>query len=84
MIGRFSLFRRNENERSHTMRILMAAFALLALGGCNMYVIDFENRLPDGAVLAPKPLTPPAPPPPPPTPLEGSADIAHGQHDNPA
>ena len=58
------------------MHILMTALALLALGGCNMYVIDFENRLPDGAVLAPKPMAPPAPPPPPPTPLEGSADIA--------
>ena len=25
---------------------------LALLAGCNMYVIDFENRLPDGAVLA--------------------------------
>ena len=58
------------------MHIMMTAAALLMLGGCNMYVIDFENRLPDGAVLAPKPVTPPPPPPPPPTPLEGSADIA--------
>ena len=58
------------------MHIMMTAAALLMLGGCNMYVIDFENRLPDGAVLAPKPVEPPAPPPPPPTPLEGSADIA--------
>lgn len=58
------------------MHIILTVFALLALGGCNMYVIDFENRLPDGAVLAPKPVMPPPPPPPPPTPLEGSADIA--------
>ena len=27
---------------------------LLGFCGCNMYVIDFENRLPDGSVLAPK------------------------------
>ena len=35
---------------------------LLGLGGCNMYVIDFENKLPDGSVLAPKAeMTPPEP-----------------------
>ena len=28
------------------MHIMMTAAALLMLGGCNMYVIDFENRLP--------------------------------------
>jgi hypothetical protein len=49
---------------------------LLALGGCNMYVIDFENKLPDGSVLAPKTTMPAAPPPPPPTPLAGSEDVA--------
>ena len=48
---------------------------LALLAGCNMYVIDFENRLPDGAVLAPKVDTPP-PPPPPPEPLAGSEEIA--------
>jgi hypothetical protein len=46
---------------------------LALLAGCNMYVIDFENRLPDGAVLAPKVDTPP---PPPPEPLAGSEEIA--------
>ena len=45
---------------------------LALLAGCNMYVIDFENRLPDGAVLAPKADTPP----PPPEPLAGSEEIA--------
>jgi hypothetical protein len=54
---------------------IMMAGALLALTGCNMYVIDFENKLPDGSVLAPKAATPP-PPPPPPTPLEGSDEVA--------
>ena len=35
---------------------------LLGLGGCNMYVIDFENKLPDGSVLAPKAeMKPPEP-----------------------
>jgi len=67
-----------------TGRILMKAImipgvitgVLLALGGCNMYVIDFENKLPDGSVLAPKTSMPAAPPPPPPTPLAGSEDVA--------
>jgi hypothetical protein len=67
-----------------TGRILMKAImipgvitgVLLALGGCNMYVIDFENKLPDGSVLAPKTTMPAAPPPPPPTPLAGSEDVA--------
>ena len=58
-----------------TRKIMMAG-ALLALSGCNMYVIDFENKLPDGSVLAPKASMPPPPPPPPPTPLEGSDDVA--------
>ena len=46
---------------------------LLGLGGCNMYVIDFENKLPDGSVLAPKAE---APPPEPVDPIEGSDAIA--------
>jgi len=57
-----------------TRKIMMAG-ALLALSGCNMYVIDFENKLPDGSVLAPKASMPPPAPPPPPTPLEGSDDV---------
>ena len=58
---------------TRTMTTVGMLTALLGLGACNMYVIDFENKLPDGTVLAPKAE---APPPPPPTPLEGSADIA--------
>ena len=61
--------------RIMTKTIIMAGM-LLALAGCNMYVIDFENKLPDGTVLAPKASLPPPPPPPPPTPLEGSDDVA--------
>jgi len=30
-------------------KAIMMAGVLLALAGCNMYVIDFENKLPDGA-----------------------------------
>ena len=56
-----------------TKAIIMAG-GLLALAGCNMYVIDFENKLPDGTVLAPKASLPP--PPKPPAPLEGSDDVA--------
>ena len=61
--------------RIMTKTIIMVGM-LLALAGCNMYVIDFENKLPDGTVLAPKASLPPPPPPPPPTPLEGSDDVA--------
>ena len=52
--------------------MLAAGIVLAMLAGCNMYVIDFENRLPDGSVLAPKVDTPP----PPPEPLAGSEQIA--------
>ena len=53
---------------------IMAATSLyLGLGACNMYVIDFDNKLPDGSVLVPKADTPP---PPPPEPVEGSEQIA--------
>ena len=54
-------------------KMLTAGIVLAMLAGCNMYVIDFENRLPDGSVLAPKVDTPP---PPPPEPLAGSERIA--------
>ena len=53
---------------------IMAATSLcLGLGACNMYVIDFENKLPDRSVLVPKADTPP---PPPPEPVEGSEQVA--------
>ena len=42
--------------------IIAASALCLGLGACNMYVIDFENKLPDGSVLAPKVDTPPPPP----------------------
>lgn len=46
---------------------------LLGLGGCNMYVIDFENKLPDGSVLAPKAeMKPPEPV----DPIAGSDQVA--------
>ena len=53
--------------------IIAASALCLGLGACNMYVIDFENKLPDGSVLAPKVDTPP---PPPPEPVEGSEQVA--------
>ena len=56
-----------------SITIIAASSLCLGLGACNMYVIDFENKLPDGSVLAPKVDTPP---PPPPEPLEGSEQIA--------
>jgi len=56
-----------------TVTMVTTAAFLLGLGGCNMYVIDFENKLPDGSVLAPKAeMTPP----PPVEPIEGSNAIA--------
>ena len=54
-------------------KLPVAGLAIALLSGCNMYLIDFENRLPDGAVLAPKAETPP---PPPPEPMAGSENIA--------
>lgn len=57
-------------------KVIIMAGGLLALAGCNMYVIDFENKLPDGTVLAPKASLPPTPPPQPPTPLAGSDEVA--------
>ncbi|MEC7210863.1 MAG: hypothetical protein VXW17_01875 [Pseudomonadota bacterium] len=49
---------------------------LTSLGACNMYVIDFENKLPNGTVLAPKAEIPPPPPPEPVEPIEGSLEVA--------
>ena len=65
--------RGNTHCRKKSVMMPAVGLVLALLAGCNMYVIDFENRLPDGAVLAPKVDTPP---PPPPEPLAGSEDIA--------
>ena len=53
--------------------IIAASVLCLGLGACNMYVIDFENKLPDGSVLAPKVDMPPSLPP---EPVEGSEQVA--------
>ena len=58
---------------SKSIAIVAASLLCLGLGACNMYVIDFENKLPNGSVLAPKVDTPP---PPPPEPVEGSEQVA--------
>ena len=58
---------------SKGITIIAASSLCLGLGACNMYVIDFENKLPDGSVLAPKTDIPP---PPPPEPVEGSEQVA--------
>ena len=58
---------------SKSITIIAASSLCLGLGACNMYVIDFENKLPNGSVLAPKVDTPP---PPPPEPVEGSELVA--------
>ena len=55
------------------LKLPVAGLAIALLSCCNMYVIDFENQLPDSAVLAPKVETPP---PPPPEPLAGRENIA--------
>ena len=47
---------------SKGITIIAASSLCLGLGACNMYVIDFENKLPNGSVLAPKANTPPPPP----------------------
>ena len=54
-----------------SVTIIAASSLCLGIGACNMYVIDFENKLPDGSVLAPKADTPP-----PPEPVEGSEQVA--------
>ena len=56
---------------STSITIIAVSSLCLGLGACNMYVIDFENKLPDGSVLAPKADTPP-----PPDPVEGSEQVA--------
>ena len=58
---------------SKSITIIAASLLCLGLCACNMYVIDFENKLPNGSVLAPKVDTPP---PPPPEPVEGSEKVA--------
>jgi len=59
--------------KCRTARAAVLAALLLGLGGCNMYVIDFENKLPDGSVLVPKAeVTPPEPI----NPIEGSDAVA--------
>ena len=58
---------------STSITIIAVSSLCLGLGACNMYVIDFENKLPNGSVLAPKVDTPP---PPPPEPAEGSEKVA--------
>ena len=52
---------------------IFACALIFAFTGCKSYVIDFDGKLPDGTVLAPRPT---AAPPTPPTPLEGSVDVA--------
>ena len=58
---------------STSITIIAVSSLCLGLGACNMYVIDFENKLPNGSVLAPKVNTPP---PPPLEPAEGSEQVA--------
>ena len=58
---------------SKGITIIAASSLCVGLGACNMYVIDCENKLPNGSVLAPKVDTPP---PPPPEPVEGSEQVA--------
>ncbi len=58
---------------SKGITIIAASSLCFGLGACNMYVIDFENKLPDGSVLAPKVDTPP---PSPPEAVEGSEQVA--------
>ena len=61
---------------SKGITIIAASSLCLGLGACNMYMIDFENKLPNGSVLAPKADTPPPPPPVPVKPAQGSEHIA--------
>ena len=58
---------------STRITIIAVSSLCLGLGACNMYVIDFENKLPNGSVLAPKVENPP---PPPPEPVKGSEQVA--------
>ena len=61
---------------SKGITIIAASSLCLGLGACNMYVIDFENKLPNGSVLEPKADTPPPPPPEPVKPAQGSEHVA--------
>ena len=56
-----------------TLKAVTVTALLLGLGGCNMYVIDFKNKLPDGSVLEPQAE---ATPPEPVDPIEGSEAVA--------
>lgn len=62
--------------RNRIVTSLILAATMMGLGACNMYVIDFENKLPNGSVLAPKAEAVPPPPPEPVEPIEGSLDVA--------
>ena len=62
-------------RKFRTMTTVAMFALLLGLGACNMYVVDFENRLPNGSVLAPKAELA-AEPPEPPEPVAGSEAIA--------
>ena len=62
-------------SKFRTMTTVAMFALLLGLGACNMYVVDFENRLPNGSVLTPKTELA-AEPPEPLEPLEGSQTIA--------
>ena len=44
--------------KSMATTILTCALVAM-LAGCKSYVIDFEGKLPDGTVMAPKPTAPP-------------------------
>ena len=59
--------------RRRTVKMTAVAALILGLGGCNMYVIDFENKLPNGTVLEPQAA---APPPEPVDPIEGSDAVS--------
>ena len=61
---------------SNGITIIAASSLFFGLGACNMYVIDFENKLPNGSDFAPKADTPPPPPPEPVKPAQGSEHIA--------
>ena len=60
-------------KQRRASRIAATILLLLGIGGCNMYVIDFENKLPDGTVLEPQAD---APPPEPVRPIDGSDAVA--------
>ena len=61
---------------SKGIKIIVASSLCLGLGASNMYVIDFENKLPNGSVLAPKAEIPPPPPLEPVKPAQGSEHVA--------